>query len=63
MKSSQSSMEIKHLITLATEIFTKLNDINPNFMKEIFYLFSQGTHKKCDDLFIFVMQQNMPIIL
>ena len=56
-------MEIKHLITLATEIFTKLNDINPNFMKEIFYLFSQGTHKKCDDLFIFVMQQNMPIIL
>ena len=34
-------------------------------MKEIFYLSSQGTHKKCDDLFIFVIQQkqNMPIIL
>ena len=37
-KTLQPSMEIKRLKTLATEIFETLNDINPNYMKEIFYL-------------------------
>ena len=41
-------MEIKHLRTLATEIFKTLNDINPNYMKEIFCLSPHETHKKYD---------------
>ena len=41
-------MEIKHLRTLATEIFKTLKDINPNCMKEIFYLSPDETHKKYD---------------
>ena len=41
-------MEFKRLRTLATEIFKTLNDINPNYMKEIFYLSSHETHKKYD---------------
>ena len=54
-------MEIKRLRTLATEIFKTLNDINPNYMKKIFYLSPHKAHKKY--LFIVVMQQNMAIIL
>ena len=46
--TSQPSMEIKPLRTLPTEIFKTLNDINPNYMKEIFYLSSHETHKKYD---------------
>ena len=41
-------MESKHLRTLATEIFKTFIDINPNYMKEIFYLSSHETHKKYD---------------
>ena len=50
-KTLQPSMEIKRLKTLATEIFKTLNDINPNYMKEIFYLSLHETYKKFD-LFI-----------
>ena len=39
-------MEIKRLRTLATEIFKTLNDIYPNYMKEIFYLSPHETYKK-----------------
>ena len=48
IKSSQPSVEIKRLRTLATEIFKTLNDANPNFMKEIFYLSPHETRKKYD---------------
>ena len=48
-------MEIKRLRTLATEIFKTLNDINPNYMKEIFYLSPHETHKKYD---LFVHSRN-----
>ena len=41
-------MEIKRLSTLATKIFKTINDINPNYMKEIFYLSPHKTHKKYD---------------
>ena len=39
-------MEIKRLRTLITEIFKTLHDINPNYMKEIFYLSPHETDKK-----------------
>ena len=55
VKTSQPSMEIKRLRTLATEIFKTLNDINPNYMKEIFYLSPHETHKKYD---LFVHSRN-----
>ena len=48
-------MEIKRLRTLATEIFKTLNDINPNDMKEIFYLSLHKTHEKYD---LFVHRRN-----
>ena len=48
-------MEIKRLRTLATAIFKTLNDINPNYMKEIFYLSPHETHKKYD---LFVRSRN-----
>ena len=38
-------MKIKHLRTLATEIFKTLNDVNANFMKEVFYLPSHETQE------------------
>ena len=41
-------MKIKCLRTLAAEIFKTLNDINLNYMKEIFYLSPHETDKKCD---------------
>ena len=44
----QSSIEIKCLRTPAMEIFKTLNDINLNYMKEIFYLSPHETHKKYD---------------
>ena len=44
-------METKRLRTLATKIFKAINDINPNYMKEIFYLSPHETHKK-HDLFV-----------
>ena len=33
VKNYQPSMKIKRLRTLATEIFKRLNDINPNYIK------------------------------
>ena len=48
-------MEIKRLRTLATEISKTLNDINPNYIKEIFYLSPHETHKKYD---LFIHRRN-----
>ena len=48
-------MDIKRLRTLETEIFKTLNDINPNYMKEIFYLSLHEKHKKYD---LFVHRRN-----
>ena len=48
---SQPSMEVKRLRTLLLEIFKTLNDINPNYMKEIFHISPYETHKK-HDLFV-----------
>ena len=55
VKTSQSSMKIKRLRALATEIFKTLNDIKPNYMKETFYLAPQETHKKYN---LFVHRRN-----
>ena len=58
-------MEMKHLRTLAMEIFNTLNDINLNYMKEIFYLSpSLMKHTRCMTyLFIIVLiEQNVAII-
>ena len=44
-------MEIKRLRTLALEIFDALNNLNPNFMKEIFYISPRNTHRKHDIFF------------
>ena len=63
VKTSQSSMEIKCLRSLATEIFKTLNDINPNFAKKIFYFSLHKTQNKYD---LFVHRRNttnMAIIL
>ena len=48
-------MEIKRLRTLAREIFKTVNNLNPDFMKSIFYLSPYQTHKKYD---IFVHSRN-----
>ena len=45
-KTAQPTMEVKRLRTLIIEIFKTLNDMNPCFMKEIFYLSPHSTHKK-----------------
>ena len=55
VRTLQSSMEIKRLRTLATEISKTLNDINPNYIKEIFYLSPHETHKKYD---LFIHRRN-----
>ena len=49
-----STMEIKRLKTLALEVFKTVNNLNPDFMKDIFYLSSYQTHKK----YIFVHSRN-----
>ena len=56
-------MEIKRLITIATEIFKTLNDINPSYMKEIFYYILMKHIRNMNYLLIVVIQQNMAIIL
>ena len=48
-------MEIKRIQTVALEIFKTLNNLNPNFMKDIFYFSPYNTHKKYD---IFVNSRN-----
>ena len=50
-----STMEIKRLRTLALEVFKTINNLNPDFMKDIFYLSPYQTHKKYD---IFVRSRN-----
>ena len=42
-------MEIKRLPTLALEIFKTLNNLNPNFMKDIFNLSPYSTHRRHDN--------------
>ena len=44
-KSSKASTEVKRLRNLALEIFKTLNDLNPKYMKEIFYKTTNLTHK------------------
>ena len=46
IKTSQPSIEIKRLRTIAAEIFKTLNDVSPNYIKEIFYLSPYETNKK-----------------
>ena len=48
-------MEIKRLKILATETFKTLNDINANYIKQIFYLSPHETNKRCD---LFVHSRN-----
>ena len=48
-------MEIRRLRTLVLKIFKTLNDMNPNYMKEIFHLSPYRTHKKYD---LFVHSRN-----
>jgi len=55
IKTKQSSMEIKRLRSLAVEVFKTLNDMNPTYMKEIFYLSPYETHKKYD---LYVQKRN-----
>ena len=49
------TMEIKRLRTLAIEIFKTLNNLNPIFLRDIFYFSPYKTHKKYD---IFVHKRN-----
>ena len=44
-KSSKASMEVKCLRNLAQEIFKTLNNLNPEYMKEIFYKTANLTHR------------------
>ena len=44
-KYSKASMKVKHLRTLALEIFKTLNNLNPEYMKEIFYKTTNLTHR------------------
>ena len=45
-KSSKSTMEVNRLRTLALEIFRTINDLNPNYMKEIFKRSENSTHHR-----------------
>ena len=53
--TKNSTMEIRRLRTLALEIFKTLNNLNPDFMKDIFYYSPYNTHRKYD---IFVYSRN-----
>ena len=44
-KSGKSTMEVKRLITLALEVFKTLNNMNPEYMKEIFHETAFWTHR------------------
>ena len=44
-KSGKSTMEIKCLRTLALEVFKTLNNINPEYMKEIFHKTAFSTQR------------------
>ena len=54
-ETRNSTMEIKRLCTLALEIFKTINNLNPNFMKDIFNFSPYSAHRKHD---IFVHSQN-----
>ena len=43
-KSGKATMEVKRLGKLALEIFKTLNNLNPEYMKEIFYKTTNLTH-------------------
>ena len=45
-KSTSVSIETKRLHTMVSEIFKTLNNLNPVFMKDIFYYSPNVTHKK-----------------
>ena len=45
-KTKTPIMETKRIRTIALEIFKTLNDLNPNFMKDIFNFSPHFTHKK-----------------
>ena len=53
--TKNSTMEIRRLRTLALEIFKTVNNLNPDFMKDIFYYSPYNTHRKYD---IFVYSRN-----
>ena len=55
-----STMEIKRLTTLALEVFKTVNNLNPDFMKDIFYLSPYQTHKKYD---IFVHSKTLQVLV
>ena len=44
-KSGKSTMEVKRLRTLALEVFKTLNNMNPEYMKEIFHKTAFSTHR------------------
>ena len=44
-KSSKASMEVKRLRNLALAMFKTLNNLNPEYMKEIFYKTANVTHR------------------
>ena len=44
-KSSKASMEVKRLGNLALEIFKTLNQLNPEYLKEIFHKTTNLTHR------------------
>ena len=44
-KSSKATMEVKRLGKLALEILKTLNNLNPEYMKEIFYKTTNPTHR------------------
>ena len=47
-KSGKPSMEVKRLRTLALEIFKTFNNLNPDYMKEIFFKITNLTHRSFD---------------
>ena len=44
-KSGKPSTEVKRLRTLALEMFKTLNNLNPDYMKEIFFKTANLTHR------------------
>ena len=47
-KANKPSMEIKRYGTLALEIFKTLNDLNPTYMQDLFYLRSSSARRSND---------------
>ena len=54
-------MEVKRLRKLALEIFETLNNLNPEYMKEIFYKTTNHTHRPFNIKVIKIIQLNMEI--